>query len=60
MRSVHAKLDDELDKELAALEARTRLSAADLMRQGLMRVAKEVKTFGKLEILTDVCAEEPA
>lgn len=59
MRSVHTKLDDELDGELSELEARTRLSAADLMRQGLMRVVKEVKTLGRLEILTEIRAEEP-
>jgi hypothetical protein len=52
MRSVHTKLDDELAEALAEVESETRLSAADLARQGLLRIVKEVRRSGKLEILT--------
>ncbi len=51
MRSVHTKLDDELAEALAEVEAKTRLSAADLARQGLLRIVRELRESGKLEIL---------
>ncbi len=52
MRSVHTKLDEELAEALTEVENSTRLSAADLARQGLLRIVMEVRRSGRLEILT--------
>lgn len=60
MRSVHTKLDEELAEALAEVEAKTRLSAADLTRQGLLRIVRELRESGKLEILPFHSAVEKA
>lgn len=44
-------LPEPLEAEVAEFSQRTGISVSDLLRQGMVRVVKEKRTTGKVEIL---------
>lgn len=49
-KKVTTVLSDDLNTEAAAIEKKTGLGISDLLRIGLVKVVREVKRTGKVEV----------